>query len=69
MRRESDCCPEDARAFARWDRLGQTCGHDLTDEDAVSPDGECIECIKLADEDAADRHRDAMVDRYRDEGW
>lgn len=58
-----DYCPEDARAFARWGALGRDCGH----ESECTPDGECIECLRLGDEDAA--HADHEREYDKDEAW
>lgn len=66
--RPDDSCPEDARAFARWSALGAECpsGHDSE----FTPDGECVECLKLGADDAseADHARDEARERAQDAG-
>lgn len=60
-----DYCPEDARAFSSWSALGSDCGHDSE----CTPDGECIECLRLGAEDdaRADHESDAAWEREQDD--
>lgn len=67
-----DSCPEDARAFARWDRLGRDCGHDC----GWTHYGECVQCLKLEseaacrdDDDDDDDDHDRACDSDRDAAW
>lgn len=49
MARESDCCPEDAATFLRWDMLGTACCRVCMEPLHETADGECIACLDLAD--------------------
>ncbi len=66
MSRRDDACPEDARAFARWDSLGCVC--EAHEEAEFTSDGECIECLRRREEEQEEYLAGIEYDRQEERG-